>query len=106
MEAYADSVSGGKQTDLPPSPAMPSMPWMPSRPSPATINCDGRISVDSKESSGDGQQISQAWLDIKAKQKAKEDEVIAAGRRIEREVQARCCNCQRQTAFRNCSEVE
>ena len=31
----------------------------------------------------------QAWLDVKAKQKAKENEAIAAGGRIEKEVQAR-----------------
>ena len=53
IDAYADSVSGGKPTDLPLSSSMPSTPWMPSTPSPATINCDGRISVDSKESGRD-----------------------------------------------------
>lgn len=105
IETYAESVSEGKQTHLPPSEA----PLMPSMPSPATISCareaDGRISADSKESGTDDLQNRQRWLEMKAQRVAKENEEIAAGRRIEKEVQARCSHCHRQTAFLNCSEV-
>jgi len=107
IETYAESVSGGKQTYLPPSEA----PSIPSTPSLATISCAlesyGRISVDSKESGVDDIQTGQLWLHIKAQRVAKEEEAIAAGRRIQREIRARCCKCNRQTDFlyENCSEV-
>ena len=100
METYAESILGGKQT-------LSLISLIPSTPSPALINCTregyGRISVDSVESVTDDRQTRQPWLAMKARRMAKENEEIAAGRRTAREIQTRCCICNRQTAYLNCS---
>ena len=103
IQAYAESISGGKRTWLPLE-EMPSMPR--SAQTSRALESHGRISVDSRESSADDVQTAQLWHDIKRERLAKEEEATKAGRGIRREITARCCKCKRPTRFLYCTCIE